>query len=84
MSASRSHLRVVQPAAPWVDANKDDAAAICRAEELVRAGLRAAAGKHTRNAQAAVAQADGSRDGPQKARLMAYALDEYRWPASHA
>ncbi|MEI7891890.1 MAG: hypothetical protein WCI05_02295 [Myxococcales bacterium] len=47
---------------PWVDANKDNPAAIQRAEELVRTGLRSAAIKHTRNGQAAVDEAQAQAD----------------------
>ena len=38
---------------PWVDANKDNPAAIQNAERLVRGGLRQAAAQHTTNGRAA-------------------------------
>ena len=38
---------------PWVDANKDNPAAIQNAERLVRGGLRQAAAQHTNNGKAA-------------------------------
>jgi tetratricopeptide (TPR) repeat protein len=47
---------------PWVDANKDNPAALQRAEELVRTGLKGAAITHTRNGQAAVEQASQTSD----------------------
>ena len=66
---------------PWVDANKDNPAALQRAEELVRTGLKGAAITHTRNAQAAVEQADQTSDPREQVRLTNYALQEYRLAA---
>jgi hypothetical protein len=66
---------------PWVDANKDNPAAIQRAEELVRTGLKGAAITHTRNGQAAVEQADQTSDPREQVRLTNYALQEYKLAA---
>jgi tetratricopeptide (TPR) repeat protein len=67
--------------APWVDANKDNPAALQRAEELVRTGLKGAAITHTRNGQAALEQADQTNDGKEKLRLTTYAIQEYKLAA---
>jgi tetratricopeptide (TPR) repeat protein len=67
--------------APWVDANKDNPAALQRAEELVRTGLKGAAITHTRNGQSALEQADQTSDGKEKLRLTTYAIQEYRLAA---
>jgi tetratricopeptide (TPR) repeat protein len=66
---------------PWVDANKDNPAALQRAEELVRTGLKGAAITHTRNGQSALEQADQTNDGKEKLRLTTYAIQEYRLAA---
>ncbi len=66
---------------PWVDANKDNPAALQRAEELVRTGLKGAAITHTRNAQAAVDQASQTADPKEQVRLTVFALAEYRLAA---
>jgi hypothetical protein len=66
---------------PWVDANKDNPAALQRAEELVRSGLKGAAITHTRNGQGALEQADQTNDPKEKLRLTNYALQEYRLAA---
>ena len=66
---------------PWVDANKDNPAALQRAEELVRTGLKGAAITHTRNGQAALEQADQTGDPQEKLRLTNVALQEYRLAA---
>jgi tetratricopeptide (TPR) repeat protein len=66
---------------PWVDANKENPAALQRAEELVRNGLKGAAATHTRNGQAALEQADQTNDGKEKLRLTNYAVQEYRLAA---
>jgi hypothetical protein len=66
---------------PWVDANKDHPEALRHAEELVRTGLKGAAATHTRNGQGALDRADRTQDREEKARLAAYALDEYRLAA---
>jgi hypothetical protein len=67
--------------APWVDANKDNPAALQRAEELVRTGLKGAAITHTRNGQAALESADQTGDPKEKLRLTTYALQEYKLAA---
>jgi tetratricopeptide (TPR) repeat protein len=67
---------------PWVDANRDNPEALRRAEALARRGLEGAAATHTRSAQAAVEQAARTPDATEKARLAAYALDEYRLAAT--
>ncbi len=66
---------------PWVDANKDNPAALQRAEELVRTGLKGAAITHTRNGQSALEQADQTGDAKEKLRLTNYALQEYKLAA---
>ncbi len=66
---------------PWVDANKDNPAALQRAEELVRTGLKGAAITHTRNGQGAIEQADQTNDPKEKLRLTNYALQEYKLAA---
>lgn len=66
---------------PWVDANKDNPAALQRAEELVRSGLKGAAVTHTRNGQAALDQAQATSDGKEQIRLTNYALAEYKLAA---
>jgi tetratricopeptide (TPR) repeat protein len=66
---------------PWVDANKDNPAALQRAEELVRTGLKGAAITHTRNGQAAVEQAAQTGDAKEQVRLTNYALAEYKLAA---
>ena len=66
---------------PWVDANKDNPAALQRAEELVKTGLYGAAVTHTRNAQAAVDAAQQTNDGKEQIRLTNYALAEYKLAA---
>jgi tetratricopeptide (TPR) repeat protein len=66
---------------PWVDANKDNPAALQRAEELVRTGLKGAAITHTRNGQAAVEQASNTTDPKEQLRLTNYALQEYKLAA---
>jgi tetratricopeptide (TPR) repeat protein len=66
---------------PWVDANKDNPAALQRAEELVRTGLKGAAITHTRNGQAAVDAEGQTSDPKEQLRLTNYALQEYRLAA---
>jgi len=66
---------------PWVDANKDNPAALQRAEELVRTGLKGAAITHTRNGQAAVEQAVQTGDPKEQIRLLNYGLQEYKLAA---
>ncbi len=66
---------------PWVDANKDNPAALQRAEELVRTGLKGAAITHTRNGQAAVEQAVQTSDPKEQVRLLNFGLQEYKLAA---
>jgi hypothetical protein len=66
---------------PWVDANKDNPAALQRAEELVRTGLKGAAVTHTLNAQAAFDQAKGTSDAKEQIRLTVYSMQEYKLAA---
>ncbi len=66
---------------PWVDANKENPAALQRAEELVRTGLKGAAITHTRNGQGALEQADQTGDPKEKLRLTVFALQEYKLAA---
>jgi hypothetical protein len=66
---------------PWVDANKENPAALQRAEELVRTGVKGAAITHTRNGQAALEQADQTGDPKEKLRLTNFALQEYKLAA---
>jgi tetratricopeptide (TPR) repeat protein len=78
---SRTLLSKYTGDTPWVDANKDNPAALQRAEELVRSGLKGAAATHTRNGQAALESADQTGDPKEKLRLTNYALQEYRLAA---
>lgn len=66
---------------PWVDANKDNPAALQKAEELVRTGLKGAAVTHTKNGQAALDQASQTTDAKEQVRLTNYALQEYKLAA---
>ncbi len=66
---------------PWVDANKDNPAAIQAAEDLVRNGLKGAAVAHTRNGQGAVDLAEKLSDPQEQVRQLAYALSEYKLAA---
>jgi tetratricopeptide (TPR) repeat protein len=63
---------------PWVDANKDNPAAIQNAERLVRGGLRQAAAQHTTNGRAAVAQAQSINDQSRQVELLARGATEYK------
>ncbi|MFO0736352.1 MAG: tetratricopeptide repeat protein [Labilithrix sp.] len=63
---------------PWVDANKDNPAAIQNAERLVRGGLRQAAAQHTTNGRAAVAQAQTSSNPQEQINLLSRAANEYK------
>jgi tetratricopeptide (TPR) repeat protein len=67
---------------PWVDANKDNPAAIQNAERLVRGGLRQAAAQHTTNGRAAVAQAQASNDPQVQINLLTRAANEYKLAAT--
>lgn len=67
---------------PWVDANKDNPAAIQNAERLVRGGLRQAAAQHTTNARAAVAQAQASNNPQEQINLLSRAANEYKLAAT--
>ena len=67
---------------PWVDANKDNPAALQRAEELVRTGLKGAAITHTRNgAGGASSRPTQTSDPKEQLRLTNYALQEYKLAA---
>ncbi|MBX3227225.1 MAG: tetratricopeptide repeat protein [Labilithrix sp.] len=67
---------------PWVDANKDNPAAIQNAERLVRGGLRQAAAQHTTNARAAVAEAQAASNDPgRQIELLSRAANEYKLAA---
>ena len=63
---------------PWVDANKDNPAAIQNAERLVRGGLRQAAAQHTNNGKAAVQQAMETNDQGRQIELLSRAATEYK------
>ncbi|MFO0677626.1 MAG: tetratricopeptide repeat protein [Polyangiaceae bacterium] len=62
----------------WVDANKDNPAAIQNAERLVKGGLRQAAVQHTTNGRAALQDASQSSDPKFVAERLTNALSEYR------
>jgi tetratricopeptide (TPR) repeat protein len=79
--AARTALAKYIGDTPWVDANKDNPAALQRAEELVRTGLKGAAVTHTLNAQAASDQAKQTSDAKEQIRLTNYALSEYKLAA---
>ncbi len=64
---------------PWVDANKDNPAAIQNAERLVKGGLRQAAAAHTNNGRALLQQA--SEDTSNELELLQRALAEYNLAA---
>lgn len=65
----------------WVDANKDDPAAIQNAERLVRGGLRQAAAQHTNNAKAALVSASQTNDPGRQIELLSRAATEYKLAA---
>jgi tetratricopeptide (TPR) repeat protein len=81
MLAARTALAKYIGDTPWVDANKDNPAALERAEELVRTGLKGAAVTHTLNAQSASDQAKQTSDAKEQIRLTNYALSEYKLAA---
>lgn len=66
---------------PWVDANKENPAAIQNAERLVKGGLRQAAVAHTNNGKASLVAASQTGDVNRQADLLARALAEYRLAA---
>jgi len=66
---------------PWVDANKDNPAAIQNAERLVRGGLRQAAAQHTNNASAALRAASETNDPARQIELLSRAATEYKLAA---
>lgn len=66
---------------PWVDANKDNPAAIQNAERLVRGGLRQAAAQHTNNAKAALQAATETNDSGRQIELLSRAATEYKLAA---
>mgnify|MGYP001077764809 CR=1 FL=1 len=63
---------------PWVDANKDNPAAIQNAERLVRGGLRQAAAQHTNNGKAALLAASETSDPARQIELLSRAATEYK------
>jgi hypothetical protein len=63
---------------PWVDANKDNPAAIQNAERLVRGGLRQAAAAHTNNGKAALLAAQETGDAARQLDLLTRAYGEYK------
>lgn len=63
---------------PWVDANKDNPAAIQNAERLVRGGLRQAAAAHTNNGKAALVAASETQDPGRQIELLSRAATEYK------
>lgn len=65
----------------WVEANKNNPAALKNAERLVRVGLRTAAVAHTNNGRAAMAAAQESSDARQQIELLVQAREEYRLAA---
>ena len=66
---------------PWVDANKENPAAIQNAERLVKGGLRQAAAQHTNNGKQALVQASEMGDPRQQLELLVRANAEYRLAA---
>jgi hypothetical protein len=67
---------------PWVDANKDNPAAIANAERLVRGGLRQAAAQHTNNGKAALLAAQDTNDQARQIELLSRAATEYKLAAT--
>lgn len=67
---------------PWVDANKDNPAAIQNAERLVRGGLRQAAAQHTNNGKAALVAASETNEQGRQIELLARAATEYKLAAT--
>ena len=63
---------------PWVDANKDNPAAIQNAERLVRGGLRQAAAQHTNNGKAGLVAASETQDPGRQLELLSRAATEYK------
>jgi tetratricopeptide (TPR) repeat protein len=63
---------------PWVDANKDNPAAIQNAERLVRGGLRQAAAQHTNNGKAGLLAASETNDPGRQLELLSRAATEYK------
>ena len=66
---------------PWVDANKDNPAAIQNAERLVRGGLRQAAAQHTNNGKAGLVAAGDTTDPGRQLELLSRAETEYKLAA---
>jgi tetratricopeptide (TPR) repeat protein len=66
---------------PWVEANKDNPAAIRNAERLVRGGLRQAAVQHTNNGKAALVEAGSTGDAARQVDLLVRASSEYKLAA---
>lgn len=66
---------------PWVDANKDNPAAIQNAERLVRGGLRQAAAQHTNFGKASLVAASETGDPGRQIELLQRAANEYKLAA---
>lgn len=66
---------------PWVDANKENPAAIQNAERLVRGGLRQAAAAHTNNGKQLLAMAAGASNEKEKIDDLNRSLAEYKLAA---
>lgn len=65
----------------WVDHNKDNPAALQKAEELVRSGLKTAAIRHRQKGEAAVDEAGSTSDPARQVQLLETALAEYKLAA---
>jgi len=66
---------------PWVDANKENPAAIQNAERLVKGGLRQAAAQHTNNGKQLLVAASETGDPKQQLELLGRAQAEYKLAA---
>jgi hypothetical protein len=79
--AARTELARFVGDTDWTRANKDDAAALQHAEELVKQGLQQAAADHTNAARELYARSEQINDPKQRFELLQKALDEYRLAA---
>jgi tetratricopeptide (TPR) repeat protein/outer membrane protein assembly factor BamD (BamD/ComL family) len=66
---------------PWVDANKENPAAIQNAERLVKGGLRQAAAAHTNNGRQSLEAAQNAGDLKDQIELLSRAQAEYKLAA---
>jgi hypothetical protein len=66
---------------PWVDANKENPAALQNAERLVRGGLRQAAVAHTNNGKSQLVQASQTTDLNRQIEMLSRAQAEYKLAA---